>query len=265
MKTLKLTSTVILMLLSINLFAQRVKGIVIDKTTYLPVANAFINTPASKSISNAEGKFVLANVKPGDTLRITSIGYKPFKLIVSFLKFDTLRCYIEPAATVLSEVKIRARRNARADSLRNRREFASVFAYRSSTIKDAFIARPADLDFGKPSNHINADKSTATILSINLLSVIDMLNKNRAPQSKLQKILLKDEEDEYVDRFFSPEKVSSITNLKGDSLQNFMNQYHPEIKKVKKMSDYDMISYIKKSYAEYLKSGSRQTAPLFAK
>jgi len=265
MKTLKLTSTVILMILSINLFAQRVKGIVIDKTTYLPVANAFINTPASKSISNAEGKFVLANVKPGDTLRITSIGYKPFKLIVSFLKFDTLRCYIEPAATVLSEVKIRARRNARADSLRNRREFASVFAYHSSTIKDAFIARPADLDFGKPSNHINADKSTATILSINLLLVIDMLNKNRAPQSKLQKILLKDEEDEYVDRFFSPEKVSSITNLKGDSLQNFMNQYHPEIKKVKKMSDYDMISYIKKSYAEYLKSGSRQTAPLFAK
>jgi len=59
--------------------------------------------------------------------------------------------------------------------------------------------------------------------------------------------------------------VSSITNLKGDSLQNFMNQYHPEIKKVKKMSDYDMISYIKKSYAEYLKSGSRQTALLFAK
>lgn len=265
MKTLKLTFTVILTLLSINLFAQRVKGIVIDKTTYLPVANAFISTPASKNISNAEGKFVLANVKPGDTLRINSIGYKPFRLVISFLKFDTLRCYIVPDATVLSEVKIRARRNVRADSLRNRREFASVFAYRGSTIKDAFIARPADLDFGKPGNHINADKSTATILSINLLSVIDMLNKNKAPQSKLQKILLKDEEDEYVDRFFSPEKVSSITNLKGDSLQNFMNQYHPEIKKVKKMSDYDMISYIKKSYAEYLKSGSRQTALLFAK
>lgn len=265
MKTLKLTSVVILMLLSMNSFAQRIKGIVIDKTTYLPVANAFVSTPASKSISNTEGKFVLANVKPGDTLRISSVGYKPFKLIVSFLKFDTLRCYIEPGATILSEVKIRARRNAKADSLRNRREFASTFAYRASTIKDAFIKHSSDLDFGKPSNHINADKSTATILSINLLSVIDMLGKNKAPQSKLQKILLKDEEDEYVDRFFSPEKVSSLTNLKGDSLQNFMNQYHPDIKKVKKMSDYDMVSYIKKSYTEYLKSGSKQTVPLFGR
>ena len=86
MKTLKITTTVILMLLSINLFAQRVKGIVIDKSTYLPVANAFIGTTSSKSISNAEGKFVLANVKPGDTLRITSVGYKPFRLVVSFFK-----------------------------------------------------------------------------------------------------------------------------------------------------------------------------------
>lgn len=265
MKTLKLTSTVILMLLSMNLFAQRIKGVVIDKTTYLPVANAFISTATSKSISTAEGKFVLANVKPGDTLRISSIGYKPFRLIVSFLKFDTLRCYINPDATILSEVKIRARRNAKADSLRNRREFASAFAYHGSTIKDAFIAHPSDLDFGKPSNHINADKSTATILSINLLSVIDMLGKNKAPQSKLQKILLKDEEDDYVDRFFSPEKVSSLTNLKGDSLQNFMNQYHPDIKKVKKMNDYDMVSYIKKSYTEYRKSGSKQTTLLFGR
>ncbi|UOE51044.1 carboxypeptidase-like regulatory domain-containing protein [Mucilaginibacter sp. SMC90] len=265
MKTLKLTFTVILMLLSINLFAQRVKGIVIDKTTYLPVANAFIGTPASKSISNAEGKFTLTNVKPGDTLRISSIGYKPFKLVVSFLKLDTLRCYISPDATVLSEVKIRAKRNAKADSLRNRREFASVFAYHGATIKDMFITRSPDLDFGKPSDHIHADKSTASILSINLLSVIDMLGKNKAPQSKLQKILLKDEDEEYVDRFFSPERVSSITNLKGDSLQNFMNQYHPDIKKVKKMSDYDMVSYIKKSYAEYVKSGSKQTTPLFGK
>ena len=102
-------------------------------------------------------------------------------------------------------------------------------------------------------------------MSINLLSVIDMLNKNKAPQSKLQKVLLKDEQDDYVDRFFSPERVSSITNLKGDSLQNFMNQYHPDIKKVKKMSDYDMVTYIKKSYADYLKSGSKQMASLFTK
>jgi hypothetical protein len=264
MKTLKLTLTVILMLLSINLFAQRIKGIVIDKTTYLPVSNAFISTQASKSISNQEGKFVIANVKPGDTLRISSIGYKPFRLVVSFLKFDTLRCYVDPDATILSEVKIRARRNAKADSLRNRREFASAFAYHGTTIKDAFITH-SPYDAYIPYDYITSPHSAATILSVNLLSVIDMLGKNKAPQSKLQKILLKDEEDDYVDRFFSPEKVSSLTNLKGDSLQNFMNQYHPDIKKVKKMSDYDMVSYIKKSYAEYRKSGSKQTAPLFGK
>jgi hypothetical protein len=256
MKALKNISVLVLMLLSSNLFAQRIAGIVIDKNTYLPVGNAFVGTRSSQGISNLQGKFILGSIKPGDTLRITCVGYKPYQMVTGFLKTDTLRCYIDPASTVLNEVRIKAKRNAKADSLRNRREYASVFNYRGATVKDAFITRSTKY---VPSNNITADKSTATILSVNLLSVIDMLGDHKTPQSKLQKVLLKDEENEYVDRFFSPEKVSSVTNLKGDSLQNFMNQYHPDIKKVKKMNDYDMVTYIKDSYSQYVKNGSKQS------
>lgn len=256
MKALKNISVLALMLLSSNVFAQRIAGVVIDKNTYLPVANAFVGTRSSKGISNLQGKFILGNIKPGDTLRITCVGYKPYQLVTGFLKTDTLRCYIDPASTVLNEVRIKAKRNAKADSLRNRKEFVSTFNYRGANVKDAFITRSTKY---VPSNYINADKSTATILSVNLLSVIDMLGNHKTPQSKLQKVLLKDEENEYVDRFFSPEKVSAVTNLKGDSLQNFMNQYHPDIKKVKKMNDYDMVTYIKDSYAQFVKAGSKQT------
>lgn len=262
MKALKNIPLLVLMFLSYNLFAQRIAGVVIDKKTYLPVANAFVGTRSSKGISNLQGRFTLSNMKPGDTLRITCVGYKPYQIVTGFLKTDTLRCYVNPSSTVLNEVRIRAMRNAKADSLRNRREYAAVFNYRGAIIKDALITRSTKY---VPANYINADKSTATILSVNLLSVIDMLGNHKAPKSKLQKVLLKDEEIQYVDRFFSPEKVSVITNLKGDSLQNFMNRYRPDIKKVKQMNDYDMASYIKESYAQYVKTGSKQGKPLFVK
>ncbi|AYL96796.1 carboxypeptidase-like regulatory domain-containing protein [Mucilaginibacter celer] len=255
MKALKNILVLALMLWSSNLFAQRTAGVVLDKNTYLPVANAFVGTRSSKGISNLQGKFMLGSIKPGDTLRITCVGYKPYQIVIGFLKTDTLRCYIAPAPTVLNEVKVRAKRNAKADSLRNRREYASIFNYRGASVKDALITRSTKY---VPANYINADKSTATILSVNVLSVIDALGKHKTPQSKLQKVLIKDEEIEYVDRFFSPEKVSALTSLKGDSLQNFMNQYHPDIKTVKKMNDYDMVAYIKDSYAQFVKTGSKQ-------
>jgi len=90
-----------------------------------------------------------------------------------------------------------------------------------------------------------------TLLSVNLISVLDLLNKNNAPVSKLQQTLLKDEQDEYVDRVFSRQKVMELTHLKRDSLQNFMDKYRPSSKAAHTMNDYDVMIYIKKCYTEF--------------
>lgn len=100
-----------------------------------------------------------------------------------------------------------------------------------------------------------ATNSTASIVSVNLLSLVSLLSKkSNDPTSKLQQTLLKDEETAYVDRMFSKQKITTLTSLKGDSLLDFMDDYRPTIKQAKEMTDYEMMLYIKKSYAEFIKT-----------
>ena len=89
-------------------------------------------------------------------------------------------------------------------------------------------------------------------MSVNVLAVASLLSKNKDHTTKLQQILLNDEETTYVDRRFSKEKITSLTNLKGDSLLDFMADYRPAIKAIKKMTDYDLIKYIRSSYREFM-------------
>jgi hypothetical protein len=83
---------------------------------------------------------------------------------------------------------------------------------------------------------------------------MDWLGKNRSPTTKLQQVLLKDEQINYVDQVFSRQKVVELTHLKGDSLQTFMDKYRPSAGAARTMSDYEMMIYIKKCYLEFEKS-----------
>ena len=92
------------------------------------------------------------------------------------------------------------------------------------------------------------------LVNVNLLSVISLLSKNKAPETKLQQTLLQDKGNNYVDQRFSKQKIATVTSLKGDSLADFISMYRPTISQTKKMTDYQMILYIKKSYADFMKT-----------
>jgi hypothetical protein len=65
---------------------------------------------------------------------------------------------------------------------------------------------------------------------------------------------VQDEANNYVDQRFSKQNITAVTGMKGDSLVNFIMMYRPTIDQTKKMNDYQMVLYIKKSYAEFLKN-----------
>ena len=46
---------------------------------------------------------------------------------------------------------------------------------------------------------------------------------------------------------------------------DFMDAYRPTIKQVKKMTDYEMVVYIKKSYADFQKTYNAEKHSPFAK
>ena len=82
----------------------------------------------------------------------------------------------------------------------------------------------------------------------------NLLTKGRSSISKLQKVQLKDEEMNYINNRFNAKKIASITKLEGDSLQSFIQKYKPSAIEVKKMNDYQLLIYVKKSYTEFIKS-----------
>ncbi len=252
MQRLKLWVVFLLIMVMGPVFGQNINGLLLDKTTRKPLANATVNSATSLTFSSAKGEFHIQKPASGDTLRITCIGYRPVTLTVGLFTPDTLKVYLDPATIALKQVDIKAVYDPRLDSIRTRKEFSNVFGYSNrGTLKGALLNN-SSTNYA-PSNNVSSANNATTLASVNLLSVFNYFNRNNTPTAKLQKKMLKDEQLGYVDRQFSREKITSLTSLKGDSLTDFIDKYRPTVDELKLMSDYDMIIYIKKSYSEFLK------------
>ena len=109
-KLLKRFFSVLLLISSINAFSQvELKSRVVDFMTYEPLENASIYVDKSTigSVSNVDGKFVLSIPKrlENDTLVISSIGFKSFKILVSeFVNDEDI--FLEEDVASLDEILI---------------------------------------------------------------------------------------------------------------------------------------------------------------
>jgi hypothetical protein len=212
-------------------------------------------------ITASDGRFSLLKPALEDTIKVTCIGYKPYYFTLDLKNFtDTLLIALRPQSLILNQVNITGIYNYKSDSLRIRKEFGSVFNYKAPSLKDAFIKKSSE------SNRYNTvSNNTSQILSVNVLSLIGLIGKNKTSLSKLQKTLQKDEEVKYIEHLFSKQKVIALTALKGDSLQAFMETYRPSLIQLKKMSGYDLMIYIKKSYNEFIKTYRHENTSPFKK
>ena len=155
---------------------------------------------------------------------------------------------------MLNEVNIKGMKNYKADSLNRRKEYASIFAYKGQNVMDAFINKSPE----PPKQYSAFQNSTSSIASINVLQVFGMLTKNKSSASKLKNALLKEEEYRFLDERFSREKIIAVTSLQGDSLEIFIDEYKPSAARAIEMNEYEMLMYIKTSYAEFRKGQQRE-------
>lgn len=248
---MKYITIVLFLIPAFPALAQQINIIVADRSTRKPITSAIVKSENNVIYTNRQGACYIKST--ADTALITYMGYKPYHLAYnSKISTDTIRVYLEQVSIQLKDVKIGATRNFKADSLKSRRMFSSVYNYKAPGVMNAFTQK-ASLAY-VPSNNINALNNTTSIMGINVLQVIGLLTKNKNTITKLQKTMVKDEEGSYINRRFSKQKVEAITSLKGDSLQNFMLKYRPSIAEIKTMADYDLIIYIKKHYTEFSKA-----------
>lgn len=107
-KNIKYHIIIIFGLLSMSAFSQKeLKNKIVDFMTLMPIESAsiYVQNTTIGTVSNADGKFVLVvpNEFVNDTLIVSSIGYKSFKISVA--EFDnTVEIYLEEDVASLDEV-----------------------------------------------------------------------------------------------------------------------------------------------------------------
>ena len=247
----KLTKLILLLLAgcSTAVFAQDLKGVVRDVNSRLPIANAKIITSKATTLTNNEGKFILGNVKTGDRIAVRIMGYETTEWTIDKLT-DTLRIYLKQDAITLNEVLIKTKRNYKRDSLDLRKEYASAFAYKGPGFKEMFIEKGGHKNDYVPS--FTNTRSTASLVSLNLLQVASLFGKKKVENTRLKQTLIRDEKLNFIDEVFSKDKVRSLTGLEEEALIKFMNLYRPSILTLKKMTAYELTVYIKKCYEEFV-------------
>ncbi len=222
----------------IRVQAQTLAGVVIDKGTGQPLSSATVAIGKSQTVTDFRGQFEIKG-KPGDSLKVTRIGYTPYLFVVIKPKVY-LHIELEPSAIKLNEITINGAKYFRQDSINNRISYAKQFNYRAPKLIDAFSTGP---------------KQPGELISINLLAVFAALTKKSTPEYKFNKILLRDEQAGYVDQKFNKAIVSQITGLKGDTLSMFLSKYRPTYQFALKSTEYDMEMYIKDSLKDFEKNG----------
>ncbi|OKS87930.1 carboxypeptidase-like regulatory domain-containing protein [Mucilaginibacter polytrichastri] len=241
------------MLASHQLYAQTVTGLVIERSTMLPVSGATVTAQNYKGYTGYNGYFKIARVNAGDTIKIVYAGFKPYRFSYRPKnKPDTVKIMLEPVSLMLNEVSVRASRNINLDSVKNRDQFKAVFNHKYKGLQDIFISN-ARVNKFIPYDNITAPNSTTTILSVNLLQVAGLITQKKSKVSKLQQTLIADEQFNYAGQRFSRQKITAITGLKGDSLQKFTEKCQLGLGNTQSMTDYDIMVYIKKSYADFVK------------
>lgn len=228
-------------------FAQTLNGTVFDVVTKKRISNVQIITSLSTNLTNTRGAFKLTNIKAGDKFAVRMMGYETVEFTVN-TAIESLRIFLKQNILQLDEVMVKTKRNYTNDSLSLRKEYANVFAYKPPKFNDMFIK--IDPSYRSPFANFNPN-STASIIKLDVLSVLSFMSKKKNPTSKFKVTLLQTEQTNYVDNLFSKEKVVEITKLQGDSLTTFMNSYRPSSLKLKKMTEYELLQYIKLSHLEF--------------
>jgi hypothetical protein len=238
MNRLKYLLVLLFLTVGIRSYGQKISGTVIDKTTKEPLNGAVVSVGKVSTSTDRSGAFEIIVEGYNDSLNISYFGYK--KLSVPLAKENAiLHIELEPAVISLKQVDIHSSRNNdfKKDSVSNRLAYSRQFNYTGPELMDAFTGNPV--------------KQPGELLSINLLLLVDALTKKSTPEYKFNKVLIRDEQAEYVDRKFNKGTVTRITGLQSDSRLAFLAGYRPTYQFMKKATDYDVELYIKKSLVQF--------------
>lgn len=221
------------LLTALHVQGQRiVQGVVMNAQTKQRVSKVYIYNPRNDAggFNNTRGEFTI-EAEEGDVLIAAVEGYHPDTISVT--SASTAIFQLHRSAIRIQEVPVVVRRSPEELLKRNQTEYGSAYSK------------------GTPGPYLTTGPSGAGLSIDALYTLISREGRNAR---RLQEILERDYRESVIDYRFTPELVSRSTGLTGEKLRDFMQQYRPTYFFVLGASEYNLVFYIRSSYAKYLQN-----------
>jgi len=225
----KITLLLLLLLGCTGAGAQLVtiRGNVYDATRRTPLEAVSVLTSGGKgTLTDSLGAYEIKLLST-DTIYFNYQGKATNKFAVKDITTRQLDISIQVNVAELPTVTIRSR-NYILDSLQNRRDYKKAF------------------DFTKPKLETTESGNLSVTSLINMFRV----NRNRQMMS-LQKRLLEQEQDKYIEKRYNKRLVLRLTGLLQPQIDSFMNAYRPGYHFTLTLNDIELGYYIQKCFEHY--------------
>ena len=232
----------LLFLLLINSSVQAqsvmVSGTVYDISGRRPVEAVLVHTNNNMSTTDSLGRYII-NVKAKDSIWFSLFGKNTQKYTLDTIEDKrNFNIMIHVNGIDLPEVRVR-NNNYRLDSIQNRYDYAKYFNY-----------QPPGLKLANNSTLINP--SGGLSIGFDLVEMINMFRfKRNRNLGFLQKRLISQEQEKYINYRFTKRFVQKITHLEGDNLVQFMDYCKPSYEVLGLLNDLELGYYIQQKYLAF--------------
>lgn len=214
-----------------------ISGAVYDISARLPIeAVAVLSTSGNGTLTDSLGKYSIT-VRWTDSIWFSMLGKTTMKYPVDTIQNpEQFNIMIHVKVGDLPEVRVRSR-NYRLDSIENRREYAKYFNFKKPTLS---LSKNPNFNPGGVS------------VGLDLQEIINIFRfKRNRSLAALQKRLIQQEQDKYIDYRFNKSFVRKLTKLQQPELDSFMNVYRPDYEVLKTLNDIEFGYTIQKNFAQY--------------
>jgi len=215
-----------------------VSGTVYDISGRRPVEAVIVHTNNNMSTTDSLGRYII-NVKAKDSIWFSLFGKNTQKYTLDTIEDKrNFNIMIHVNGIDLPEVRVR-NNNYRLDSIQNRYDYAKYFNY-----------QPPGLKLANNSTLINP--SGGLSIGFDLVEMINMFRfKRNRNLGFLQKRLISQEQEKYINYRFTKRFVQKITHMEGDNLVQFMDYCKPSYEVLGLLNDLELGYYIQQKYLAF--------------
>jgi hypothetical protein len=214
-------------------FAQQsLSGKVQNKASLdvLTSVNIYNKTQRKHKLSDEKGLYKIA-AQPGDTVIFSCVGYHMDTISVTAAMLGTeFPVLLDLRSVSLQAVTVGSLSNYELDSLERRQIYDWIYAQEPQPV----------IERQRQGDGVGVE-----------LNVIPHGSSEVRQRLQLKKRILREEEQHYVDFRFSPDYISRLTHLQGDSLEQFAAHYRPTYDFCRKATNLDILVYINDSFKKF--------------